>query len=616
MKVIKKIIFFSLILLICVSLTYFVCYIIPSPKISKSNQIEIYDKNENLVMQTHYEVEGSYLTLEEINPMFIYAFIASEDENFFNHIGFSFKGISRALINNLSGGSTQGGSTITQQLARSMFLDNEKSIVRKLKEAFLTIRIETHYDKKQIIEQYLNSIYLGHNIYGIESASLYYFSKSNMDLSIDEIAMIVGIANAPNINAPDINYDNAINRKNYVLNQMYILKYISNEELNHFINKKTNIKINKTKFINHNTPYYFYIVNKLKELNLYGKKTLAKGLKVYTTLDDTIQKKLIEIVNKNNPDDNSQIAAVILKPNSSDVLAMCGGYSIEEEYNRAIKSSRAIGSTIKPLLYYLALRYGMSPDTFMSCNKMEFNIKGYEKYSPSNATNTYSNNPINMIEAIALSDNIYATKTLLYVGFDRFEKILKSFGINSDCVPSSALGVDETNLMNLTSIYNTFASLGTYYRPRIISKITDSNDVILYKNSQVASRKLEKPYVYILNQMLTSTFDEKLIDYSKPTLLNYQTNKIYAAKTGSDKYNSYTIGFNPTYTIGVWSGTDENELFTKSNISKKVFQQLANILESKNIWYNPPSYVVKRKINPITAKDSYNGSIYWFLKNY
>lgn len=583
---------------------------------NKTNQIEIYDRNENLVMQTHYEVEGKYMSLEEINPMFIYAFIASEDEDFFKHAGFSLKGISRAIINNINGGATQGGSTITQQLARSVFLDNEKSIVRKIKEAFLTIRIETHYDKRQIIEQYLNSIYLGHNIYGIENASLYYFSKSNLLLSIDEIAMIVGIANAPNINAPDINYENAVNRKNYVLKQMNILKYISDDQYEKFLSKKTKININKTEFKNHNTPYYFYIVNQLKELNLYSKKTLAKGLKVYTTLDDNVQKKLIEIVGKNDPHDNSQIAAVVLKPNSSDVLAMCGGYNIEDEYNRALKSSRAIGSTIKPLLYYLALRYGMNPDTFLDCKKMEFIIKGFEKYSPSNATNTYSSIPINMIEAIALSDNIYATKTLLYVGFERFEKMLKSFGINSDCVPSSALGVDETTLINLTSIYNTFASVGTYYKPRIIKKITDSNDVVLYRNSQVSSTKLEKPYVYVLNQMLTSTFDEKLIDYSKPTLLNYKTNKMFAAKTGSDKYNSYTIGFNPTYTIGVWCGTDENEIFTKSNISKKVFQQLANQLEGKNLWYNPPSYVIKKRINPINAKESTNGSIYWFLKNY
>ena len=258
----------------------------------------------------------------------------------------------------------------------------------------------------------------------------------------------------------------------------------------------------------------------------------------------------------------------------------------------------------------------MNPLTFLNCNKTVFDIKGYDKYSPSNATNTYSSTPINMIEAISLSDNIYATKTLLYVGLKRFENLLNSFGFNSKCVPSSALGVDETNLLNLTSIYNCFASLGMYYKPRIISKITDGNGVILYKNSIQASKKLEKPYVYILNQLLTSPFDEKLIDYSKPTLLNYQTNNIFAAKTGSDKSNSYTIGFNPLMTIGVWCGTDDNELLLKSHISKKVFQTLANELTNQNLWYNPPSYVIKKKVNPISGKDSVNGSMYWFLKNY
>ena len=367
---------------------------------------------------------------------------------------------------------------------------------------------------------------------------------------------------------------------------------------------------------NNNPPYYFYVVNKLKELNLYSKKTLAKGIKVYTTLDDDIQKKLVDVISKNIPDDTSSIAAVILKPNSSDVLAMIGDYDVNAEYNRALFSNRSIGSTIKPLLYYLALKYGMTPITFLDCNKTIFNIKGYDKYSPSNATNTYSSTPINMIEAVYLSDNIYATKTLLYIGFDRFEQLLKSFKIDSKCVPSSALGVDETTLINLTSIYNCFASLGMYYKPRIISKITDNNGVVLYKNSQQSSKKLEKPYVYVLNQLLTSPFDEKLIDYSKPTLLNYQVNKMFAAKTGSDNSNSYTIGFNPNVTIGVWCGTDNNDTLRKSHISKKVFQTLANELTNYNLWYNPPSYVIKKKINPLTGKENINGSTYWFLKDY
>ena len=170
-KKLKKIIFFLLTLAICVGLVYFISYILPSKKIGESNVITIYDRNNEILIQTHYDVEGNYLKLDEINECFIYAFIASEDENFFNHLGFSIKGISRAVLTNITNKDSQGGSTITQQLSRSLFIDNEKSIMRKVKEAFITINLETHYEKNEILEQYLNSIFLGHNLYGVESAS-------------------------------------------------------------------------------------------------------------------------------------------------------------------------------------------------------------------------------------------------------------------------------------------------------------------------------------------------------------------------------------------------------------------------------------------------------------
>ena len=220
-----------------------------------------------------------------------------------------------------------------------------------------------------------------------------------------------------------------------------------------------------------------------------------------------------------------------------------------------------------------------------------------------------------MIEAIGLSDNIYATKTLLYVGFDNFKRLLKMFNIDTNIVPSSALGVDETSLLNLTAIYNTFASLGTYYKPRIITYIETKDNTKLYKKSQEANSKLRKPYVFILNQLLTAPFDEKLIDYTRPTLINYKSKYKFSAKTGSDDFNSYAIAYNPNYVISVWSGTDNNEVFTTKNISKQVFKEIANSIETTNYWYNPPSYIEQRKINPITCKYSNTGSIYWFFKD-
>lgn len=610
MKKLKKLIFFLTSLLICISLVYLICYLIPAPKINKSNEIAVYDKNDELITIFRYDIEDKYLKINEINEDFLICFLVSEDQEFYNHNGFSIKGIIRALINNIKTNSTQGGSTISQQLARSLFLDNEKSIIRKIKEAFITISLETHYEKVEIIEQYLNNIYLGHNIYGIESASRYYFNKSNTELTLDEVAMIVGIANAPNINAPDINYENSIKRRNVVLNLLNKAKYIDDLKLYKLINTKTEINITNNNLINPITPIYYYIKNYLKSYNLTGKTILSRGLKVYTTIDYSIQEKLINTINNISPNDSSSISCVILKVNSGDVLAMCGSYDISDQYNRALYSSRPISSTIKPLLYYLALKLGFSPDTYLSCNQMTFNIEGFEPYTPTNASNKYSKNKINMIDAIALSDNIYATKTLLYVGFNRFEELMKQFNISGDCVPSSCLGVNETTLMNLSLIYNTFASLGNYYTHRIIRSISDNYGTIFQVNKTTSKKILSKKYVYLINQMLRAPFDKNLTNYTSPTLVNYKTNHIFAAKTGTDESNSYTIGFNPLYTIGVWCGNDDNTKLMYKNISKKVFQTLANSINEKNVWYTPPSYI--KEINKDKI-DNYSTS-YWTFK--
>ena len=611
MKYYKKTMFFLFSLSILTCIVVFICYLLPKPNMGKSNDIAIYDTNEKLLIKTHYELVGQYVEISEINEDFLLCFIASEDEDFYDHNGFSFKGIVRALYSNIKNNTTIGGSTISQQLARSVFLDNQKSIVRKIKEAFYTLRIELHYDKKFIIEQYLNNIYLGHNIYGIQQASLYYFNKDNLSLTLDEVAMIVGIANSPNNNAPDINFSNAINRRNYVFNRLLKTNIISIEKYNELLSINTKININKEVFDNENISLMYYVKNKLNDLFLLDKKILANGINVYTTIDSKIQKQVYDIAKNNNPNNDSELAVVILKTNSSDVLAILGGYANNNQYNRAIYSSRPISSTIKPLLYYLALRCGLSPLTYFDCKKQEFIVNGFDPYTPTNASNKYATNKINMIEAVALSDNIYATKTLLYVGFENFEKLLLKFGVDINCVLSSALGVDELNLLKLASIYNTFASLGDYYTPRIISKITDGNGKILYKKSEESSHLLNKNTVLILNQLLTSPFDYNLIDYTYPTLLRYKPNTMFAAKTGSNEFNSYVVGYNPLYTIAAWSGTDNNIPFYSKDVSKKVFKEIANSINNQNIWYKENESINVIKINPITGKSDNNGSTYW-----
>ena len=614
MKMIKKTMFFLFILFIFTCVVIYAISFFPKIHLGKSNDITIYDKNEKVLVSKHYEKEGKYLKLDEIHEDFLMCFIASEDQYFYEHNGFSIKGMIRALLNNLTSSSTQGGSTITQQLSRSLFLNNEKSILRKIKEAIITINLEKNYDKKEIIEQYLNTIYLGHDIHGIEQASIYYFNKTNKKLSLDEMALIAGIANAPNINAPDINYDNAINRRNYVLKRLYELNYINVNLYQKLINKKTIIDINKQANQNINNHLFYYVKNKLIDLNIYNYDILSKGINVYTTIDDSIQNNTYQIISKHNRNDGSQISTIIIEPNTGNVLSIFGSYDIDDEYNRAIYSKRPIGSTIKPLLYYLALKCNMSPFTELSCNKKTFYVKGFEPYSPTNATNKYAKNKINMIKAIGLSDNIYATKTLLYVGFDNFERLLKAFNIDIDCVLSSALGVDELSLLDLSAIYNCFASLGTYYYPRIITKITDSFGNILYQHSIKSKTILEKHYVKVINQLLTAPFDENLIDYTTPTLLNYQTKTTFAAKTGSNQSNSYTIGFNPKYTIAVWNGTDDNTYLENSTISKSIFKDLADSINDINIWYYPSNNMGIYHVFNNNSQNNGKSSTYWYIK--
>lgn len=585
---------------------------IPNYYFSNSNEIIIFDANGEKICQFMNEKEGEYLKLEEIKEDFVAAFIASEDASFYEHNGFSLKGIVRSLYGNIKNNTKHGGSTISQQLSRILFLNNEKSIQRKIKEGLITMQLESNYTKKEIIENYLNNIYLGHDIYGIEQASKYYFNKTNKELSLNEVAMIVGVASAPNIYAPDVNYEKAFARKNYVLKRLLKEKYINNDVYEKLIKENVEIKITQKENPPYYIPIYNYIRRKLSSLGLYEKKIRSRGLRVYTTIDNEIQKKVVDIALKNNPQDGSSIGIIVNKVDSGDVLAMCNNYSIEDEYNNVLQSSRPIGSTIKPIIYYLALRANFTPLTKIDCQKTTFNIKEYGLYAPENASKKYAKDKLTLIEAIGISDNIYAVKTLLYLGLENLEHFLELFNIQKECVPSSALGVDSMTLFELASIYTTFANLGIYYSPRIITKIEDSLGKVYYQPTVIKKMLLAKKECLLLAQLLTASFDNNIKEYTLPTLINYKPNYKYAAKTGSDSANAYTIGYNKKYVVGVWTGMANNEPLINKTLAKKNFKEIVNSICVENDWFVKPTYINSKKINPKTGLNDNNGSIYWF----
>lgn len=614
-KVLKLLLFLSLVDIL-VGLYYFVCLILPKVQMLYSNDLTVYNNQNEVIIQTHHDVTGQYVSLKQMSPYLPIAFIAAEDQNFYRHYGYDLGGILRAAFNTIFKGNTQGGSTITQQLARTLFLSNEKTLSRKIQEAILTARIEMNYSKDEILEQYLNSIYLGHDLYGVAVASRYYFNKSCQDLTLDEAAMLAGIANAPAINAPDIHYENALKRKNYVLSNLYENKQITKEIYETYKNIDTPIQIQPLAKEN---AYQFYqreIVKELKNLGLYTKKNLAIGLNIYTSFSTKVTDIVYQVLQQFRPNTDTQAAILVLKPYTNQILAMAGSFSVEDEYNRALMSVRQVGSTIKPCIYYMALDYGFTPISKFKSEKTTFHIEGIGDYSPQNSNHVYANRDITMIEAVAVSDNIYSTKTLLFLGTSKLNDFLSLFGVDANNeVPSAALGVHELTLLQLASIYNTFAAEGKYYEPKFIQKITDKRGKVLYQAKQTGKQILNPSTTLILNQLLRAPFDANAQGYATPTLLNYQPDAIYAAKTGSTLQDSLVVAYNPNYTIAVWVGKDNNEPLYETSLSRKMFEEIANRLTTKenvNDWYEKGLFLKEEKINPLTGYDDPNGSYYWF----
>ena len=623
-KLLKKIFILISIILVLnyVSYGFIICLVnvIKLDEINKPNIIEFYDKDENLIYTINTEYEGEYILYENINPSLIDSFIVIEDKDFFNHSGLDLIRIISAFITNIKHKTIkQGASTISQQVARILYLNNEKSIKRKLKEAYLAIYIEEHYSKEKILEFYLNGLYFGDNIYGIASASYFYFNKNQNELNISECAYLASIINSPNTYLKEENNESSLKRKDLVLSLLYKYNYITNKEYSNALNYKLNIIKENNSNINSNLKYYIdSIIHILKEKNIYNKKNLLKGMKIFTNLDYKIFIDVTNTINKHIDElKDLECSIVILEPNTSNILIIQGGKNYElSNLNRALFSYRQVGSLIKPLLYYLGLLNDFSPLTKLESKKTTFKIKGYGEYTPKNYNDVYPNREITLLEAIGTSDNIYAVKLGLHLGSENFKKAIEFFTNNEiKSVPSLFLGSNEMTLLELACMYNTFASLGNYYYPSFYNKILDFNNKEISSNSSSYKTLLLKKLVTILNQALLSPFDKKINKTNKPTMINYIPNSLYSAKSGSTNSDSYVIGYNPNYLIAIWTGSDEGNLITTTP-SKSIFLDLANKLSKykEEKWYEPSKNILAKRIDPITGIESNYGSIYYIAR--
>lgn len=611
-KILKKFLFIcTIIFLISVVSLYLYAYFSPKLDIKNANQIYIYDDNEALVYQGSGNNE--WVALSNISPDLKNAVISTEDKHFYKHNGFDFLRIIKAMLANIKSGTiVQGASTISQQYIKNMYLEFDKTWKRKLEEAILTLKLEVHYEKDEILEGYLNTINFGQGNYGIENASNFYFNKKASELTLEEAIILAGIPKSPNYYNPVSNYDASINRAKIIAKGMLNNGYITEDEYK--ILFKNNIEIYGKRDENDLQMIMYYqdaVYNELENLDQVPSSLIESGgLKIYTSLNLEAQQTMEKNILNNMGNTSLQVASIIVNPKTGGIMALTGGYDYAiSQYNRALSAKRQVGSAIKPLLYYAALENGMvSSSTFLS-EPTTFVFSSNKTYSPANYNNKYGNKNITMAAALAYSDNIYAVKTHLFLGEDTLVNTAKRMGIKEDlqAIPSLALGTSELSMIDFARAYTTLASGGYKRELSFIDRVEDLNGNILYKKSNDKNMVLNSSYTYILNELMTSTYNSAFVDYNTPTVMSIasQISGKYSIKTGSSGNDCWMVGYNPDILMMVWNGYDDSSELQVSDgsISKKIWvETVEDLLDEKN-WYETPSNVVAVPLDAITGKD-------------
>lgn len=617
--------FISFVVLLIGLYTY--AYLSPKLDLKTSGSLYLYDNKNDLIYQGSRSNE--WANLEDISDNLKNAVIAVEDKNFYNHHGFDYLRIAKAMLTNIKKKSiVQGASTISQQYIKNLYLDFDKTWKRKAEEAMLTLELEVHYDKDDILEGYLNTINYGQGNMGIVNAASYYFNKKPSELTLEEAIMLAGIPKNPAGYNPVSNYEASLKRAWVVAKSMLNNGYIDEDIYNNLYKEKLEI-FGQTKNNNLQMIMYYQeaVLNELSNIKEVPASLVnAGGLKIYTTLDLDEQTSLENNILNNKVDDELQVASVIVDPKTGAVKALTGGMNYaKSQYNRALKSKRQVGSTMKPFLYYAALENNMTMSSSFRSEETTFNLANGKTYAPQNAGNIYASKEITMAAALALSDNIYAVKTNLFLGVDKMIDVAKRTGINAnlDEVASLPLGTSEINILDYASGYTTFASGGYQKELYFIEKIEDIDGNVLYEHADENRLVINPNYTYILNEMMTSTTNDAYVDYTTPTALNIAstlTHK-YALKTGSTNTDYWIVGYNPDRLMMMWMGYDNNKEVNGNvrNNAKKIWAlTIEESLNSINTtWYETPKNVVAIPLDAVTGKTTNNQNkvaLYYYVK--
>lgn len=497
------------------------------------------------------------LDIEKIPQLQIDAFIASEDRRFYQHNGIDYQGIFRAMFSNLkAGGVVQGASTITQQLARVVFLTQEQTVWRKLREALLSWKLEKHISKQDILESYLNNVYLGSGAYGVADAAWVYFSKSVDQLTLPEMALIAGLPPAPSVYSPLVNQDLSKERRNLVLDSMAELGFITPEKASQAKAEPLAIKASSPKRLYVEAPYFTSYIQKELPKYISSEALELGGLTVETTVNPKWQKIAEQTIRETVEIDGyaqgfEQAAFVAIEPVTGEIKAMVGGRSFKEsEFNRVTQAQRQPGSTFKGLVYTAAIAAGFYPtDGYEDAN---FTVDGYK---PKNYDGKYRG-WITMRDALTSSTNVVAVKVLMEVGFEPTIKLANAMGIKSKLEPiySLALGGSEVNLLELTSAYGTLAAEGKYIPPHGIVRVRDRRGEVIYEPKFAPKQAVDRDSAAIVTWMLESVVNAGT---GGPAQLR---DRPVAGKTGTsdEARDLWFIGYIPQLVAGVWLGNDDS----------------------------------------------------------
>jgi len=616
-KTIRALFFIHLIglviLSIFVGIILFVAKMQGAPSLSVPQSTILYASDGTKIGETHHGEKRFWVTLDDISDPLIEATISIEDRNFYEHHGFDYKRIVGAAIADIKAmAKVQGASTITQQYSRNLFLEHDKTWKRKLLEAFYTIRLEMNFSKEEILEGYLNTIYYGHGAYGVEAASRYYFGKNANELTLAEAAMLAGIPKGPSHYSPYVDFSLAKKRQNLILKTMVQEGYITEKEAHQASRQTIVLKEHKNQNLIKIAPYFQDIVMKemTEKLNIDEQYIQTKGLKVYTTLDSKLQKiaedAMNNIINKNS---DIQVGFVAMNPNNGEVKALIGGRDYDESpFNRATQAKRQPGSTLKPFLYYAAIQSGFTPSTPLRSEPTTFRYNnGQSTYQPSNFNDYYANDDITLMQALALSDNIYAVKTHLFLGMDKLVNTAKTLGLKSSFkeIPSLALGTSLVSVIDMVNAYGILANGGEKITPTFIKRIEDASGNIVYENKQKTEQILNKQAAFVTAHMMTGMFDERLNGYTSVTgqQIIHQLTRPYAGKSGTTKADSWMIGFTPQLVAGIWTGYDKGKNIERTEerkYAKKIWATfMEEALKDKPLKaFQPPKGVVGVYVDP------------------